>query len=404
MARVPTKHSRDQLQGFEGLLNNLQDWELSLKNKDKKVKSEALGKEKLGEGVKSANELSSVPQTNGRQQVEKLNSSSSAAGQYGYLKNYDSINHLSSRFRTEDSFADANAEKELEAEDDCTEALNLDDRYIKAYSRRSTARKELGKLRESTEDAEFALRLEPQNNEVKKQYAEVKALYEKEILKKVSGSTKKSVQRTQKSAKPEEEMNKSEATVQSVSSSSQRVTEIQGSKRTVSAKPSINIAASPMELDTKESNANPNSSLATAERNRKSDRQELKESVQELAARAASYAKAEAAKNIAPPNSAYQFEVSWRGLSGDRNLQVQLLKVTSPAALPQIFKNALSAPMLMDIARCIATFFMEDEDLAVRYLENLPKVPRFSMIIMCVSSSDKADAVKRDSELASLPF
>lgn len=38
-----------------------------------------------------------------------------------------------------------------EAEDDCTEALNLDDRYIKAYSRRSTARKELGKLRESTE-------------------------------------------------------------------------------------------------------------------------------------------------------------------------------------------------------------------------------------------------------------
>lgn len=65
------------------------------------------------EGVKSANELSSVPETNGRQQVEKLNSSSSAASQYGYLKNYDSISHLSSRFRTEDNFADANAEKEL---------------------------------------------------------------------------------------------------------------------------------------------------------------------------------------------------------------------------------------------------------------------------------------------------
>lgn len=38
-----------------------------------------------------------------------------------------------------------------EAEDDCTEALNLDDRYIKAYSRRSTARKELRKLKESVE-------------------------------------------------------------------------------------------------------------------------------------------------------------------------------------------------------------------------------------------------------------
>lgn len=38
-----------------------------------------------------------------------------------------------------------------EAENDCTEALNLDDRYIKAYSRRSTSRKELGKLKESIE-------------------------------------------------------------------------------------------------------------------------------------------------------------------------------------------------------------------------------------------------------------
>lgn len=38
-----------------------------------------------------------------------------------------------------------------EAEDDCTEALNLDDRYIKAYSRRATARKELGKFKESFE-------------------------------------------------------------------------------------------------------------------------------------------------------------------------------------------------------------------------------------------------------------
>jgi RNA polymerase II-associated protein 3 len=36
-----------------------------------------------------------------------------------------------------------------EAEDDCTEALDLDDRYIKAYSRRITARKELGKLKEA---------------------------------------------------------------------------------------------------------------------------------------------------------------------------------------------------------------------------------------------------------------
>lgn len=56
-------------------------------------------------------------------------------------------------------------------------------------------------------------------------------------------------------------------------------------------------------------------------------KQELQTSVQELASRAASRAKIEAAKSIAPPNSAYQFEVSWRGLSGDPALQAGLLKV-----------------------------------------------------------------------------
>jgi hypothetical protein len=52
-------------------------------------------------------------------------------------------------------------------------------------------------------------------------------------------------------------------------------------------------------------------------------------SVQELASQAASRAMAEAAKNITPPNSAYQFEISWRGLSDDRALQARLLKVSN---------------------------------------------------------------------------
>lgn len=34
-------------QDFEGLLNNLQDWELSFKDKDKKLKSQSMGKEKM---------------------------------------------------------------------------------------------------------------------------------------------------------------------------------------------------------------------------------------------------------------------------------------------------------------------------------------------------------------------
>ncbi|XP_009767310.1 uncharacterized protein [Nicotiana sylvestris] len=438
MARVPGKHTRDQFQDMQGLLNNLQDWELSLKDKDKKMKSQARGKEKLREDWSHTSELPTGPQVNGTQRVGKSTLISGAAGPYDYSKKYNPTSHLSSEMLSEESNIDANSEKELgneffkqkkfkeaidcysrsialsptavayanramaylklkrfqEAENDCTEALNLDDRYIKAYSRRSTARKELGKLKESIEDAEFASRLEPQNQEIKKQYGEVKALYEKEILKRVSGATGVSAQGAQNTGKT----NKTGPVIQSVGSS-QKVAEV----RKIPAKESsrdvpgtaMEVEDTHMQINSKGSDASATvPTLNPAKRPHKNSKQELKESVQELAARAASLAKAEAAKNIAPPNSAYQFEVSWRGLSGDRDLQTHLLKVTSPSMLPQIFKNALSAPMLMDIVRCVATFSIEDMDLAIRYLENLTKVPRFDMIIMCLSSTDKAELVK----------
>ncbi|KAJ6354234.1 hypothetical protein OIU76_003140 [Salix suchowensis] len=135
-------------------------------------------------------------------------------------------------------------------------------------------------------------------------------------------------------------------------------------------------------------NATPSSNVESVQKNNRTRRQELKTSVIELASQAASRAMAEAAKNITPPNSAYQFEVSWRGFSGDRALQTHLLKVTSPSALPQIFKNALSVPILIDIIKCVASFFIDDMDLAVKYLENLTKVPRFGVLITCLSSTD----------------
>ncbi|XP_074326628.1 uncharacterized protein LOC141664559 isoform X2 [Apium graveolens] len=396
MAKIPPKHARDQNQNFQGFLNNLQDWESSLKDKDKKLKSQSLSKEKpmgiVGED---------------RKQREKSASNNSSATQFDYLRNYNAMDNVSSRFMTEGSPIDANSEKELgnayfkqkkyqeaidcysrsiaflptavtyanramaylklrrfqEAEDDCTEALNLDDRYIKAYSRRSTARKELRKLKESVEDAEFALRLEPHNQEIKRQHAEIKSLYEKEILEKAAASLKSAEQGVQRAAKPVIEMSAQNDSVQPVPRASQ------------------NTGVAAMDVDSKK-------------RNHKTGHEELKASVQELAARAATLATAEASKNITPPTSAYQFEVSWRGLSGDRSLQARLLKVTSPVALPRIFKNSLSALILIDIVRCIATIFNEELAMSVKYLESLTNISRFDIIIMCLPSTDKADLVK----------
>ncbi|XP_007031159.2 PREDICTED: RNA polymerase II-associated protein 3 isoform X4 [Theobroma cacao] len=392
---MASKHSRDQALDFQGFLNNLQDWELSLKEKDKKMKSQASDKEQLKTNEKG--------RPTGKSSL--IDSSTTSSRQYDYLQNYDKFNSLSSSFVTEENMPDAASEKELgneyfkqkkfkeaidcysrsiglsptavahanramaylkikkfqEAEDDCTEALNLDDRYIKAYSRRATARKELGKLKESIEDTEFALRLEPNNQEIKKQHAEFKSLYEKEILQKASGVLRKSMQGAQEVGKSETKENG--LGMHSASNSTQRtgVATVQGYQ---------------------------------TKKNNRTRKPELKASVQELASLAATRAMAEAAKNISPPNTAYQFEVSWRALSGDRALQAHLLKVTSPSALPQIFKNALSASMLVDIIKCVATFFREEVDLAIKYLENLTKVPRFDMLIMCLSSTEKADLLK----------
>lgn len=108
-------------------------------------------------------------------------------------------------------------------------------------------------------------------------------------------------------------------------------------------------------------------------------------STQELASRAASRYMASTVKSVKIPKTAYDFEVSWRALSDDTAQQIQLLKVyfqlflfyraiayqillsnflsmfckqsIPPASLPEIFKNALSAPFLVDIVKCSASIF-----------------------------------------------
>ncbi|XP_059289013.1 uncharacterized protein LOC132042513 [Lycium ferocissimum] len=413
MARVPTQRKQSG-EDMQGLLNNLHDWELSFKDKHKNIKSKLREDETGTQGVgKSRNPAAPYinynPITHHLSEESSIdaNSEKELGNELFKQKKFNEAIDCYSRSIALSPTAVAYANRAMaylkikrfqKAENDCTEALNLDDRYIKAYSRRSTARKQVGKLKESIEDVEFALRLEPQNQEIKKQHTEVKALYEKEILKRVSGATGVFAQGAQNSGNTI----KSGPVIQPVSSSSQKVAEVpriptKENNRDVPGT-AMEVEDTHIQINSKDLDASRTLLKAygrvTTKKTHKTSKQELKESVQDLAARAAALAKAEAAKSIAAPNSAYQFEVSWRGLSGDRTLQTQLLKVTSPATLPRIFKNALSAPMLMDIVRCVATFFIEDMNLAIRYLENLTKVPRFDMIIMCLSSSDKSELFK----------
>ncbi|XP_010674646.2 uncharacterized protein LOC104890758 isoform X1 [Beta vulgaris subsp. vulgaris] len=424
----------NQSLNFEGFLNDLQDWEHSITDKDKKLKNQDSHKSKSKVEVVSEDKQPVVKNT--------ATSLSNSTSQHRPPMNYDRLSHMSSSLIADENTVDAASEKDLgneyfkqkkfneaidcysrsialsptavayanramaylkkrrfqEAENDCTEALNLDDRYIKAYSRRATARKELRKLRDALEDVEFALRLEPQTEELKKQRTEVKSLLEKAILAKAAGAA------TRAAPSVREVENKVDAN----GHDNRAFSFPERSKKAgVDVLPdkiqlSVNRSSYPGEMainsntaeDRNQKKVNGVKDVAQGSsllKNNKSGEKELATSVQELASRAASRAREEAAKNICTPNSAYQFEVTWRGFGGDRSLQAHLLKVTPPVTLPQIFKNALTAPLLIDIIKCIAIFLIEDTKLAVDYLENLTKIPRFDMVIMCLPPADKAE-------------
>ncbi|XP_052157366.1 uncharacterized protein LOC127775099 [Oryza glaberrima] len=268
-----------------------------------------------------------------------------------------------------------------EAENDCTEALNLDDRYVKAYSRRITARKELGKLKEAMDDAEFAVSIDPNNPELRKQYSEIKALHMKEVANR-SKPTKHTVFKFDKS----------------------------GDKKDTSHAPSSSQKDSFMEVDlpsrvaveirekadgTSKGGSGVIFKDSTIQPSRDAKQKPGPEaSIQDLASRAASRYMASTVKSMKTPKTAYDFEVSWRALSDDTAKQTQLLKSIPPSSLPEIFKNALSAAFLIDIVKCTTLIFREDTMLAVSILENLAKVPRFDLIIMCLSSMHKSELRK----------
>ncbi|XP_068659346.1 uncharacterized protein [Aristolochia californica] len=397
MAGDSNRHNRNKDDNFQDLLHGLQNWEHSLMDKNKMPKGQ---KTRMSEDKGSTRKAPTEAKHPSHAVPLKFQGHSSP--QSGFLRNIDSIGSLSGSLLTEHSMPDANSEKELgnecfkqkkfmqaiecysrsialsptavafanramaylkikrfeDAESDCTEALNLDDRYVKAYSRRATARKELGKLKLAIEDSEFALRLEPSNQELKKQYSEAKALYAKEIIEKTS-----------------------QPPLTATSEVDNAVSAANKSGIAHVDEPHEGADLTSTRISYKKLPGVPN-------------KHEPKASVLELASRAASRAMSASPENITAPKSAYQFEVSWRRFSDNPALQADLLKTIPPETLPQLFKNALSAPILVDIVKCIATFFMEDMELAVRFLECMVQVPRFDMIIMCLSSLDKADLHK----------
>ncbi|CAN6340485.1 unnamed protein product [Urochloa humidicola] len=222
-----------------------------------------------------------------------------------------------------------------EAEDDCTEALNLDDRYIKAFSRRITARKELGKLKEAMDDAEFAISLEPNNPELRKQYSEIKALHMEKLAKKTPVPAKRAVSGLDKPADKKDITSHPPTISQKdsfmeVDSPIRAAVEIRDSAGGRS-KGGSGVIINENVMQSRDANQKPGPEA----------------SIQELASRAASRYMASTAKNVKIPKTAYEFEVSWRALSDDTDQQIQLLKV--------YFQTFIFIAPLLTYACCVSS-------------------------------------------------
>ncbi|XBJ07655.1 hypothetical protein VPH35_013136 [Triticum aestivum] len=263
-----------------------------------------------------------------------------------------------------------------EAENDCTEALNLDDRYVKAYSRRITARKGLGKLKEAMDDAEFAVSVDANNPELRKQYSEIKALLMEKMAKRSSVQAKHTISEFDKAG---DRKNITSHAPSDPQKDSFMEVDLPG-----------RAAAGIRELSGGVSKGG--SGVSLKDNSMQKPGPEI--SVQELASRAASRYISSTVKSVKTPKTAYDFEVSWRAISDDLTQQIQLLKSIRPERLPEIFKDALSSAFLIDIVKCTASIFRDDAVLAVSILENLAKVSRFDLIIMCLSPMHKSELRK----------
>ncbi|EMS53668.1 RNA polymerase II-associated protein 3 [Triticum urartu] len=265
------------------------------------------------------------------------------------------------------------------AENDCTEALNLDDRYVKAYSRRITARKGLGKLKEAMDDAEFAVSVDANNPELRKQYSEIKALLMEKMAKRSSVQAKHTISEFDKAGDRKNITSHAPSDPQKDSF--------------MEVDPPGRAAAGIRELSGGASKGGSGVSLKDNNMQQSRDAKQKpgpEISVQELASRAASRYISNTVKSVKTPKTAYDFEVSWRAISDDLTQQIQLLKSIRPERLPEIFKDALSSAFLIDIVKCTASIFRDDAVLAVSILENLAKVSRFDLIIMCLSPMHKS--------------
>ncbi|BDA43286.1 probable RNA polymerase II-associated protein 3 at N-terminal half [Coccomyxa sp. Obi] len=93
---------------------------------------------------------------------------------------------------------------------------------------------------------------------------------------------------------------------------------------------------------------------------------------------------------LRPPTSGMEFEKVWKSLGADRERQAAYLRMLQPAALPSLFKQALTGPLLASMLDALLCHVITaDPGFGTDFLSALSRVPRFELTAMCVPARER---------------
>ncbi|GMH41383.1 hypothetical protein BSKO_09293 [Bryopsis sp. KO-2023] len=314
------------------------------------------------------------------------------------------------------------------AEGDCTEAISLDPMYLKAYQRRSASREALGNLQGAVEDLEMVVRLGPTSEASKKSLLEgLNRLTRSEKLKPVKRRGEVPIQFPKK-GKAQDRRGKSVGEIEAVEENdkeglgSTMVQPIEsdvvvqegvegGTLQRKEVAPVLKDGASVDKPEGATAMVGSKRMEPKVESGRKPPRRlDLADSApmgcetSGSQSRGSSQHSTPRSANKLPlkgPKTGAEFETYWKGLR-EATLDEKSLYLSrvDPGDFQKIFKAVLSPPVMLGIVRCSLSELQKGKDSVcdvghwISVLEALTKVPRFSMVVMCVGKKEKLELGK----------
>eukprot|EP01018_Ginkgo_biloba_P019667 Gb_23011 [translate_table: standard] len=235
-----------------------------------------------------------------------------------------------------------------EAEQDCTEAIRLDQCYIKAYYRRAIVLQQLGDLRGALRDLKVAMEYLPQDQEIQNRFKEINMLIEQESLKDEPSSLNVCDQSplVHQSFQTASTMHEEEEQLENFLVRAQ--------------------------VDSH--------SLGQAENVPRMEKKMIKEKLQKPL------------KIPGKPKTTLEFERSCLGLQNHPDALRKYMKSIDVKQFPNIFKESLGASTMKVIIESLQKAFLPDDTQgAFNILEGLSKVRRLKLAVMLLSPMQRLE-------------